>query len=86
MPAALQVGVPGGPPLILVLILAAAVSVTAVCASLIVYVDAVDRNSDHALAWAIAALLGGVVVWALYLVVRDEVGRNGLTVNGRLGG
>jgi len=83
MPAALQVGVPGGPPLIVVLILAAALVVTAVCASLIVYLDAVDRNSDHALAWTVAALFGGVVVWALYLVVRDEVGRNGLTVNGR---
>jgi hypothetical protein len=86
MPASLQVGLSGGPPLIVVLILAAAAAAVAVCASLIVYLDAVDRNSDHALAWAVAALIGGVVVWALYLVVRDEVGRNGLTANGRLGG
>ncbi|WP_123622394.1 hypothetical protein [Halorubrum sp. CSM-61] len=83
MPAALQVGVPGGPPLIVVLILAAALVVTAVCASLIVYLDAVDRDSSHALAWTVAALLGGVVVWVLYLVVRDEVGRSGLAAKGR---
>ncbi|MGQ3330315.1 MULTISPECIES: hypothetical protein [Halorubrum] len=84
MPSVLQVGLPGGPELFVVLFLAAVVAVPVVFASLIIYLDAVDRNSDHALAWTVAALFGGVVVWTLYVVVRDEVGGNGLTVNGRL--
>ncbi|PAU84718.1 hypothetical protein CK500_04160 [Halorubrum salipaludis] len=83
MPSVLQVGVPGGAELIVVLLLAAVAAVAAVCASLIIYLDAVERNSGHVLAWTIAALLGGVVVWTLYLVVRDEVGGNGLTASSR---
>jgi len=83
MTAALQVGLPCGPELFVALFVAAALGVSILFASLIIYLDAVDRNSGHALAWTVAALFGGVVVWTLYVVVRDEVGRNGLTVNGR---
>ncbi|WP_050032866.1 hypothetical protein [Halorubrum halophilum] len=83
MPLPLQVGVPGGVELFIVLFLATVVAVPLVLASLIIYLDAVDRNSRHVLAWTVAALLGGVVVWALYFVVRDEVGGNGLTVKSR---
>jgi len=83
MPSILQVGVPGGMEPFAALLLATVVAVPVVCAALIVYLDAVDWNSSHALARTVAALLGGVVVWVLYFVVRDEVGRKGLTVNGR---
>jgi hypothetical protein len=83
MLSALQVGLPGGPELFVVLLLATVVAVPVVFASLFIYLDAVDRNSGHALAWTVAALLGGVVVWTLYFAVRDEVGGNGLTVSRR---
>jgi heme/copper-type cytochrome/quinol oxidase subunit 4 len=39
-----------------------------------IYLDARDRNSSHAIAWAAAALFGGIAVWILYFVVREEVG------------
>ena len=84
MSAALQVGLPGGPELLVILFVVATVVVALLFASLLVYLDAVDRNSGHALAWTVAAFFGGVVVWLLYFAVRDEVGQNGLTVNGRL--
>ncbi|GGN16428.1 hypothetical protein [Halarchaeum nitratireducens] len=41
----------------------------------LVYRDAKGRNSRHALAWALGAFFGNLVVWILYYVVRDEVGR-----------
>jgi len=80
----LQGGLPGDLVLLVALLIAAVVAVSIVFAALVIYLDAVDRHSDHALAWTVAALFGGLVVWTLYFVVRDEVGGNGLTVNGRL--
>lgn len=41
----------------------------------LVHRDATRRDSRHALAWALGAFFGSVVVWILYYVVRDEVGR-----------
>ncbi|GGM64652.1 putative membrane protein YhdT [Halarchaeum rubridurum] len=41
----------------------------------LVYRDAKRRHSRHALAWALGAFFGNLVVWVLYYVVRDEVGR-----------
>jgi len=83
MSPVLQAGLPGGTELFVVLVLAAVAAVSMVCAALIIYLDAVDRNSGHALAWTVAALFGGVVVWTLYLAVRDEVGGSGLTASRR---
>jgi hypothetical protein len=40
----------------------------------LVHRDAAARGSRHALAWAVAAFLGDLVVRVLDLVVRDEVG------------
>jgi hypothetical protein len=42
--------------------------------SVLIYRDATRRSSRHALAWAVGAFLGSLVVWVLYYVVRDEVG------------
>ncbi|GAA0308130.1 hypothetical protein [Halarchaeum salinum] len=41
----------------------------------LVHRDATRRDSRHALAWALGAFFGSVIVWILYYVVRDEVGR-----------
>ncbi|WP_144798652.1 hypothetical protein [Halorubrum depositum] len=83
MPSILQIGVPVGPELLVALLLAGILVVPALLASLLVYLDATDRNSRHAVAWTLGALLGGVVVWVLYVAVRDEVGPSGSVVNGR---
>jgi len=83
MPSLPQIGVIGGPELLVALLLLGVLVVPAVLVSLIVYLDATDRDSRHAVAWALGALFGGVVVWALYFAVRDEVGPSGSVVNGR---
>jgi threonine/homoserine/homoserine lactone efflux protein len=46
--------------------------------SVYIYRDANRRGSRHALAWAIGAFLGGIIVWLVYFVVRDEMGRSGV--------
>ena len=46
-----------------------------VAVAYLVYRDAKRRHSRHALAWALGAFFGALVVWILYYVVRDEVGR-----------
>jgi RsiW-degrading membrane proteinase PrsW (M82 family) len=83
MPSLSQIGVAGGPELLVALLLLGILVVPALLVSLIVYLDATDRDSRHAIAWALGALLGGVVVWVLYFAVRDEVGPSGSAVNGR---
>lgn len=70
----IQFGIPVGVELFLFLLLSLLPLVLAVVVSVLIYRDALDRNSDHALAWGLASLLGSLVVWVLYAVVRDEVG------------
>lgn len=72
MTALLQSGVPFN--LELLLTVAIAVLQVVVVMVIVIYRDAKDRNSNHALAWAVSAFFGGLVVWILYFVVRDELG------------
>jgi threonine/homoserine/homoserine lactone efflux protein len=67
----LQSAAPGGPEL-LVAVLTVLVPLAV---SVYVYRDANRRGSRHALAWALGSFFGSLVVWILYFVVRDEVGR-----------
>ncbi|ELZ96719.1 hypothetical protein C440_03043 [Haloferax mucosum ATCC BAA-1512] len=76
----LQVGVPGGPELFALFFIGLLLAVPLVVA-FFVYRDAKRRNSRHALAWGTGAFLGGVIVWILYFVVRDEVGSSGTTAS-----
>ncbi|AHZ23558.1 hypothetical protein E6P09_14275 [Haloferax mediterranei ATCC 33500] len=76
----LQAGVPGGPEL-LILFFIGLLLVVPLAVAFFVYRDAKRRNSRHALAWGIGAFLGGVIVWILYFVVRDEVGSSGTTAS-----
>jgi threonine/homoserine/homoserine lactone efflux protein len=70
----LQFGVPGGIELLIVLLIAVLSLVVPLVVSVLIYRDAKRRGSRHALAWAVGAFLGSLVVWVLYYVVRDEVG------------
>jgi hypothetical protein len=72
-PTVLQSGVPGGPELLVLLV----TFLLPIVVSVLIYRDANRRGSGHALAWAIGAFFGSLVVWLLYYVVRDEVGRGG---------
>lgn len=72
--AALQFGVPGAPELLVVLLLAGVSFVVPLVISIVIYRDARERGSQHALAWGLGSFFGSVVVWLLYFVVRDEVG------------
>jgi threonine/homoserine/homoserine lactone efflux protein len=76
MPA-LQFGVPGGPELLIVLIITFFSFVVPLAISFYIYRDAKGRGSRHALAWGVGAFFGSLVVWILYFVVRDEVGGRG---------
>ena len=58
---------------LILIILIAGLQILAVPAALI-YEDAKGRNSSHPIAWAAAAFFGGIAVWILYFVVREEVG------------
>lgn len=71
---ALQFGVPGGIELLVVLFVFGLLTVVPLAVSYLVYRDARRRGSRHALAWTVGAFFGGLVVWILYYVVRDEVG------------
>lgn len=73
----LQFGFPVGPELLVLLAFTMLPFLIALVVSALVYRGARDRNSNHALAWAVGAFFGGVVVWILYLVVRDEIGPGG---------
>jgi len=70
----LQAGAPGGVELLIIMLFTLLPLVVGVVVALLVYRDARERNSGHALAWAAGAFFGGIVVWILYAVVRDEVG------------
>lgn len=70
----LQAGFPDGAELLVVLFVFGLFAVVPLVAAFLTYRDADRRNSSHALAWAAGAFFGGVVVWVLYFVVRDEVG------------
>jgi uncharacterized BrkB/YihY/UPF0761 family membrane protein len=72
--SALQVGVPGAPELVVVFLTLLLSVVVPLAVSVLIYRDAKRRNSGHALAWAVGAFFGSLVVWILYYVVRDEVG------------
>jgi hypothetical protein len=84
MTALLQ-SVPGGPELLIVLFIGTLLLLVPLAVSVFIYKDASGRNSDHALAWALGSFLtaflgglfGGIVVWILYFVVRDEIGSGG---------
>jgi threonine/homoserine/homoserine lactone efflux protein len=70
----LQFGVPGGVEILILLLVSLLSFVVPLVVSVLIYRDAKGRNSRHALAWAVGAFLGSLVVWVLYYVVRDEVG------------
>jgi len=70
----LQFGVPGGVEILVLLFVFGLSIVLPLAISVVIYRDAKGRGSRHALAWAVGAFLGSVVVWVLYYVVRDEVG------------
>lgn len=78
----LQTGLPVSPELLLVLALAAIQVVVAM--AIVIYRDAKDRNSRHALAWGSAAFFGGLAVWVLYFVVREELGPDTSSATGGL--
>jgi threonine/homoserine/homoserine lactone efflux protein len=71
-------GVPGGPELLVILFVLAVLLVVGalvpLAVSYLIYRDATDRGSRHALAWGVGAFFGSLVVWVLYYVVRDEIG------------
>jgi len=71
---ALQAGVPGSLELLVALFAMLLSVVVPLIVSVLVYRDAKGRGSRHALAWAVGAFFGSLVVWVLYYVVRDEVG------------
>lgn len=71
---ALQAGAPGGAEVIVVLFVLLLSFVVPLLVGFFIYRDARDRGSGHALAWGVGAFFGSVVVWILYVVVRDEVG------------
>jgi threonine/homoserine/homoserine lactone efflux protein len=71
---ALQFGVPGAVELVVLLLLSLVTFVVPLVVSFLIYRDAKRRGSRHALAWGVGAFFGSIVVWLLYVVVRDEVG------------
>ncbi|MFB6103039.1 MAG: hypothetical protein ABEJ73_10795 [Haloplanus sp.] len=73
----LQFAVPGGVEILVVLLTLLLSVVVPLAVSFLIYRDARRRNSRHALAWAVGAFFGSLVVWILYYVVRDEVGTGG---------
>jgi threonine/homoserine/homoserine lactone efflux protein len=70
----LQTAVPGGIELLIVFVITLLSLLVPLVVSVLIYRDATRRSSRHALAWAVGAFLGSLVVWVLYYVVRDEVG------------
>ncbi len=69
-----QIAVPGGVELLVIGFIFLFTMVVPLAIAFLVYRDASGRNSDHALAWGLGAFFGGLVVWILYAVVRDEIG------------
>jgi hypothetical protein len=61
----LQAGIPGGPEMLVILLMAGLLLIVPGVFAAFIYRDAKRRNSSHALAWAAAAFLGNWVVWVL---------------------
>lgn len=78
----LQAGGVVSPELLLIAFLFVVQVVPLVVAFGFVHRDAKRRGSEHALAWAVGALFGGPVTWALYYFVRDEVGNGTPSASG----
>jgi hypothetical protein len=76
-PPVLQFGVPGGVEMLILLFVFAFSLVLPLVVSFLIYRDANRQGSHHALAWGLGAFFGSLVVWILYVVVRDEVGPGG---------
>ncbi|MFD1571992.1 hypothetical protein [Halorubrum laminariae] len=73
---------PVGPELFILLVFPVLLALAAIAVSALIYRDAKRRDSSHALAWAVGAFFGGLIVWILYFVVRDEVGPGGSATGG----
>ena len=82
MGSILQVGGSIAPELIIIFVIAGILFGIPLVVSLLIYRDAKERRSTHAVAWASASffctvlgsIFGGIVFWVFYLVVRDELG------------
>jgi len=77
-------GIPVGPELFVLLVVPVLFALVAVVVSALIYRDAKRRDSGHAIAWTVGAFFGGLIVWILYFVVRDEVGSGGSVTGGGL--
>jgi len=71
----LQAAAPGGIEILIILLIFVLSLGIPLVVSVLIYRDASGRESQHALAWALGAFFGSLVVWVLYLFVRDEVGQ-----------
>ncbi len=75
----LQFGIPGGPELLIILLIFLVGSVVAFALAYYVYTDAEKRGEDNGALWALAAglaslvasPLGGLVVLFVYVLQRD---------------
>lgn len=82
MGSILQAGGVISPELVIIFVIAGVLFAIPLVVSLLIYRDAKERRSTHAVAWASASffctvlgsIFGGVVFWVFYLVVRDEIG------------
>jgi len=71
----LQAAAPGGIEILIILLIFVLSLGIPLVVSVLIYRDASGRGSQHALAWALGAFFGSLVVWVLYFFVRDEVGQ-----------
>lgn len=77
----LQFGVPGAPELVVLLLIVAILLVIPLAVGYWIAGDAMERGSDHHVAWGLmtfvsglASLVGLLVFVVFYLVVREDVG------------
>jgi hypothetical protein len=81
MSVALQAGSPVSIELLVVLAITVVLFLVNIGVAVWIYRDAKRRNQPHAFAWGAGSFLGvflggigGVIVWVLYFVVRNENG------------
>lgn len=81
MSVALQAGSPVSIELLLVLAITVVLFLVNIGVAVWIYRDAKRRNQTHAFAWGAGSFLGvflggigGVIVWVLYFVVRNDTG------------